>query len=251
MAAIAPQVSAKSQSLIQDFEIIAHNMANVSTPGYKRRVNGFAAQLEAQMGQAMGTPTAEIVVHKGIDFSPGPLEQTGRALDFAISGKGFFVIETPDGLKYTRNGGFTTNELGELVPTQAKEGEVVAGKDVSPIVIPPEASLQDLHVSSTGVISYHDGESLVPLGALRIEEFAEFEDQLQSVGESYFVAPSGLSGTTMDDAVVAHKTREASNVKMMEELVGMITVSRLYEANMKFLAARKDLGASLMNVAMG
>ena len=244
MAEIAPQVSSHANALLLDFDIIAHNMANVSTAGYKRRVNGFAATLDAQIAQATGTPSPGVKVHMALDFSQGPLEQTERSLDFAIQGKGFFVLETTEGLKYTRNGAFSTDATGQLVNS---EGHLVAGKDVSPILIPPTVDLRQLHVTPQGSIS-HDG---VVLGALRIEDFGDLENQLQAVGASTFIAPAGLIGTTLDDAVVQQGFRESSNVKIMEELVSMITVSRLYEANMGFLSARKDMGQSLMNVAMG
>lgn len=244
MAEIAPQVSSNADALILDFDIIAHNIANVSSTGYKRRVNGFAATLDAQIAQSSGVLSPEVKIHKAIDFSQGPLEQTERSLDFAIQGKGFFVLETAEGLKYTRNGTFSTDATGQLVNS---EGYTVAGKDVSPILFPEAVDIRALQVTPEGSIS-HDG---VVLGALRIEDFGDAEDQLQAAGASTFVAPSGLSSTTLDDAVVKQGFRESSNVAVMEELVGMITVSRLYEANMRFLSARKDLSQSLMNVAMG
>ncbi len=244
MAEIAPQVSSNANALLLDFDIIAHNIANVSTTGYKRRVNGFAATLDAQIAQATGTLAPDVKVHKALDFSQGPLEQTERALDFAIQGKGFFVLETTEGLKYTRNGTFSTDSTGALVNS---EGYIVAGKTVSPIIIPGNVNLRELQVTPEGSIS-HDG---VVLGELRIEDFGDVENQLQAAGATTFIAPSGLSSTTRDDAVVKQGFREASNVEVMEELVGMITVSRLYEANMRFLSARKDLGQSLMSVAMG
>ncbi len=154
------------------------------------------------------------------------------------------MLERAEGLKYTRNGAFSTDGTGALVNS---EGHIVAGKNVSPIIIPENVDLRALQVTSAGSIS-HDG---VVLGELRIEDFGDVEDQLQAAGATTFVAPSGLSSTTLDDAVVKQGFREASNVEVMEELVGMITVSRLYEANMRFLSARKDLGQSLMSVAMG
>ncbi len=244
MAEIAPQVISTANALTLDFDIIAHNMANVSTAGYKRRVNAFAAALDAQMAQATGATSPDVKVYQAVDFSQGPLEQTERSLDFAIQGKGFFVLETAEGLKYTRNGMFSTDATGQLVNS---EGHLVAGKDVSPILIPRTVDLGQLHVTPQGSIS-HDG---VVLGALRIEDFGDLENQLQAVGASTFIAPAGLIGTTLDDAVVQQGFRESSNVKIMEELVSMITVSRLYEANMGFLSARKDMGQSLMSVAMG
>ena len=100
-------------ALSQDFHAITHNLANVSTAGYKRLRSRFSNELEVVlrgMEEAAGTVPAEVQGEITIDFTQGSLTHTGRPLDLALEGKGFFVIETPQGPLYTRNGIFQINQ---------------------------------------------------------------------------------------------------------------------------------------------
>ena len=125
------QISSSIESLTQEFEIISHNLANVSTAGYKRRSNAFSQVLEAQnpTGQDSSTDTTQTT--EIFDFSQGNIVETSRRLDFALSGQGFFVIETPEGPLYTRNGVFSTDNNGQIVDLL---GRTVAGEN-GPIVL--------------------------------------------------------------------------------------------------------------------
>ncbi len=90
-------------ALVQDFRAVAQNLANINTSGYKRICTAFSQVLASQLG-VQATPT--------VDFTQGTLTRTGRPLDLGLEGKGFFVIETPTGPLYTRNGGFCVGPRG-------------------------------------------------------------------------------------------------------------------------------------------
>jgi flagellar basal-body rod protein FlgF len=240
VADISTQVSASLDSLTREFDIIAHNMANVSTAGFKRRCNSFTQVLAAQESGASG---AEQETPGVFDFSQGHLVQTGRTLDFALHGKGFFVLESPDGPLYTRHGIFTMNQNGQLVDAA---GRFVAGT-AGPLMVPPGVDASRIHVSNDGRIRAGQAE----IGQLRVVEFGDQKQQLLPAGLNCFRASADLEPTETRDALVRQGYTEASNVKLVDELVNMIMVSRLYEANMKLISAARDNTSSTISVAMG
>ncbi|UCF43624.1 MAG: flagellar hook basal-body protein, partial [Planctomycetota bacterium] len=178
------------------------------------------------------------------DFSQGSITQTGRALDFTLYGKGFFVIETPEGPLYTRNGMFRTNQNGQVVDS---EGRTVAG-EAGPITIPADTGLSQLSVSSDGSISVGG----TAIGRFSIVDFGADEDKLVPAGANCYRMPDeAIVPVAAEQMVVKQGYLESSNVKMVDELVDMIVVSRLYEANMALVSAQKETSSTIMGVAMG
>ncbi len=242
MSEIMPQVSSSINALMREYETITNNLANVSTAGYKRRCNAFSKSLQGQMSGADKYLAGSIDLNSSLDFSQGNLSETGRTLDFAIYGKGFFVIETPDGPLYTRNGIFQTNQNGQIIDLQ---GRIVAG-DAGPITI-PNNMISQVSVSSDGNIS----ASGIPIGKFQLVDFEDNENKLVPTGDSCYRMPDkNIQPAASENIIVKQGSREVSNVKMIEELVDMIMVTRLYEANMKFIAARKEVASSITSAAM-
>lgn len=240
MTDIGAQVSASLNSLTREFDIVAHNLANASTAGFKRRCNSFTQVLAGQDtapgqdgGESQGT----------FDFTQGTLVQTDRTLDFALHGDGFFVIETPDGPVYTRHGIFVTNQNGQIVDTV---GRLVAGT-AGPIIVPPDVDVADLYAAEDGRILA--GQTTV--GQFRIVDFPDARDKLQAVGQNCFQPPKDVDPVDVTNVIVKQGYQEASNVQLVDELVNMILVSRMYEANMKLVSAKKDSSGTAISVAMG
>jgi len=242
MSEIMPLVSSSINALMREYETITNNLANVSTAGYKRRCNAFSKSLEGQMSGADKNLAGNIDLNSSLDFSQGNLSETGRTLDFAIYGKGFFVIETPEGPLYTRNGIFQTNQNGQIIDLQ---GRIVAG-DSGPITI-PNNMISQVSVSSDGSISTGG----IPIGKFQLADFKDNENKLVPTGDSCYRMPDkNIQPTASENIIVKQGSREVSNVKMIEELVDMIMVTRLYEANMKFIGARKEVASSITSAAM-
>jgi len=241
MSTNAGETAASVNVLIQEYYTITHNLANVSTVGYKRRFNEFVNAL-ANREEQTGSEGGEEITPKGvIDFSQGGVQQTGRPLDFALYGMGFFVIETPEGALYTRNGVFHTNQQGQIVDCQ---GRLVGGQ-AGPIVIPSGTALSELNVSEDGNVSI-GGASV---GKLRLVDFGENQSQLVSVGGSCFQPPAGVLPAPAGETSVKQGYRESSNVNVVEELVKLIAVTRLYESNMKILTTQQKNSDSILSVA--
>jgi len=243
MSDIMTQLDSTIDGLTQEFNIIAHNLANVSTVGYKRRSNAFSNSLMAQGAGTKAVSGDESGLYSTIDFTQGSFVETGRSLDFALGGKGFFVIETPEGPLYTRNGIFSLNENGQIVDLM---GRTVAGQS-GPISIPPDTGPSQISVSSDGNISAAGAS----VGKFKLVDFKDNQSELLAAGFNCFQAPEGIEPEPPENLIVKQHAHEGSNVQMVEELVDMVMVTRLYEANMKFIAAGKDVSESLMNLAMG
>ncbi|MHC4758354.1 MAG: flagellar hook-basal body protein [Planctomycetota bacterium] len=240
MSSTSIETSSSISSLVEEFNVITHNLANVSTTGYKRRCTAFSKVLEA--AQSGSDQTSQINIDKVFDFSQGNLIQTSRPLDVALSGKAFFVIETPEGPLYSRNGTFVTNKNGQIVDSL---GRTVAGQ-AGPITIPPDVTISELYISEDGAIN-SDGFTF---GKFKIVDFGPDESKLESVGDSCFkMTDQTVTPVNAQNVAAKQGYQESSNVTMIEELVNMIMVSRLYEANIKAMSAQSEASDSLLVVA--
>lgn len=243
MSDMNTQISSTIDGLTREFDIIANNLANVSTAGFKRRCNTFSKLLTEQGTQTNSEAGGETDLYSAFDFSQGNFIETGRTLDFALCGKGFFAIETPEGPLYTRNGSFRLNTNGQLVDSS---GRAVAGQN-GPISISTGVGVSQISVSSDGTIS----AAGTSIGKFKLVDFKDKEGELTAAGLNCYIAPKDIEAQAPENLIVKQGYQEGSNVQMVEELVDMIMVSRLYEANMKFLSVGSDNTKNLISVAMG
>jgi len=244
MSEVTTQISTSIDALTREFDIIAHNLANVSTVGYKRMCNAFSKSLEAQGTGLQTYSPGTLDLTSAFDFTQGNIVETGRPLDFALYGKGFFVMETLEGPLYTRNGVFSTNQNGQIVDSV---GRIVAGT-AGPITIPGGVELSQLNVRGDGTISTKG----VTIGRFRLVDFQDDENKLVPAGDNCYQMPEqAVTPVAAENVVVKHRYQEASNVQMIEELVDMLMVARLYEANMNSVTAQQEATSSILSVAMG
>lgn len=240
MSELTTEVSESIAALTREFETITHNLANTSTVGFKRKANAFSISIDTEEPYSPGTVDLDSL----FDFSQGGMVETGRPMDFALYGKGFFAIETPEGPLYTRNGMFRTDQDGQIVDSV---GRIVAGES-GPITIPNTIGLSQLHVSSDGSISAGG----IPIGKFKLVDFGDNQGALVPTGDSCYRMPdASIEPVKAENLVVRQKFQESSNVKIIEELVDMIFVTRLYQANMKSITSEQEASASLMSLAMG
>ncbi len=241
---ISSSVSSSIGSLQREYETIANNLANVSSNGYKRVVNSFSKKLSELQGDDP-TPEASgsIKSKTMIDYSQGDLVETGRKLDVTICGSGFFVLETKNGPVYSRNGHFNLNSTGQLVDSA---GRLVAGVS-GPIVIPKDVPLSDISISNDGNVNV-DGDNF---GKIKVVDFPNNYQNLRPAGSGTFTIDKKIYPTTIQTPLVKQGFREASNVNITEELVAMLDVTRMYEANMKVLTKQNEDDRLILSVAMG
>jgi flagellar basal-body rod protein FlgF len=229
--------SSSLEALSQQYRAIANNLANASTPGFKRSRTLFQQVLE-KAGNAKQSPLEKVASRPAVDFSQGTLTPTGWSLDLAIQGQGMFRLETPDGPLYTRSGQFRVNNARQLVNPA---GHTVGG----PITLPPTVSPSDISVSRNGTLTAGG----VRIGKLPVVMFQD-PQKLAPAGQNCFRAPRGVEEADATDFTVHQGFFESSNVSVVEELVGLITVTRMYEANLKNIRVQDEETKSLLNVAM-
>lgn len=211
-------------------EAIANNLANANTAGYKRD-DLIGSTFEEHMIYAVragnsryiGSATGGTVGFQSVtDFSPGELQQTGNPLDLALEGQGFFVVQTPQGERLTRNGEFTLDNAGNLV---TRQGYKVLGEK-GPI---------SFRGSAAEILG--DGKILVGGGVIDQLRIVRPQNNaaLQKEGANLYIG--GGTWGTATGTQVRQGFMEGSNVQSVMEMVRMIEVSRAYETNQKVLAA--------------
>lgn len=260
-------------------DTIANNMANVDTTGYKRDVavmkafpdmlirrlhdNGvyvfpFGSADTAPVVGTLGTGVALNEVYTV--FTQGPLRQTGNSFDLALSGHGFFTIQTPEGIRYTRNGSFLLNSNGMLVdyqgnpvlgdkgPIYLKENNFVVEKNGKIYQNPRFAG--DPHRLVSKAENGWQNRELVD--TLKIVNFAE-PRYLKKQGNSLWKATEHSGPPVSVDlgrtTQVEQGFLEGSNVNPVTTMVQMIDVNRAYEANQKTIQTQDSLAGKLINDA--
>lgn len=235
-------------------EVIANNLANVNTTGFKRSRAQFedllyqTVQGASVIGQAENQTHPAVQIGRGTRLTAvqrmhaqGNLETTNRPLDVAIEGEGFFQVQVGNGqLAYTRDGGLQISDQGVLVTSQ--------GYTVQPTIrIPNDAA--SVSISKTGVVSITRGQETAKTEEIGRLELARFVNPagLLTEGENLYsaTAASGepVVGFPQDDGMgrLVQGALEGSNVEVVQEMVDMITAMRAYEINSKAIKNSEDM----------
>ena len=210
---------ALSQQIVlrREMDVIANNIANASTVGFKTERMLFNEYLrDIGNGQQLAFVTDAAVVH---DFSEGELTPTGNPLDVAIKGNGYFQVDTPDGIRYTRGGHFRLDADGVLV---TPSGHPLLGDDLSPILIDPDDT--EITIKGDGTVSSERGE----IGVLAVVTF-ENRWSLRKFGAGMYEAPEGVTAVAAIEAKVIQGSVEESNVAPIIEMTRMISLLRSYQ----------------------
>lgn len=233
--------------------VVANNLANVNTTGFKRDHAVFedliyqtirqvgaqsAEDSELPSGLALGTGVRPVATEKL--FTQGNVTLTGNSLDVAIQGRGFFQILQPDGsIAYTRDGTFQVNSNGDVVTS--------SGFQLQPGLTIP-ANSQSVTIGQDGTVSAQLSGQAAPTNVGQIQ-LADFINPvgLQAIGGNLYkesgasgtpqIATPGLNGT----GTLIQGSLETSNVNVVEELVNMIETQRAYEMNSKAISAADEM----------
>lgn len=210
----------RQSGLMREMEVIAHNMANLSTTGFRREGVIFSEYVQntgdgPSISMAYGNTRA-------VDLSQAGVTQTGGTFDFAIQGDGFFPIETPQGQRLTRAGSFTPSANGELVTS---DGFRLLDEGGSPVFVPPTAHV--ISVSQDGTLSA-DGAPLAKLGLMQPTDPNSLVHQQGTMFSAGQVQP-------VENPVILQGYLEDSNVEPISEIARMVAVQRAYELGQGFL----------------
>ena len=225
-------------------DVISNNMANSNTTGYKKQnvtSQSFDDEFAVRINDNNRDTTSKYPIgymnlgvkigETYLDFSQGSLRETGNTYDLALSGDGFFTIQTTNKqgettTKYTRDGSFTVNTEGYLV---TKDGDYVLDTNGERIQIPGAQTAQNVAFDQNGNITV-DGQQIATLG---LASFAN-PQALLIYGENMYDA-TPAAGLQASNAAVHQGYLEMSNTNVIEEMVDMITITRAYEAGQKMI----------------
>lgn len=213
----------RRRALEQQMDVVANNLANMNTPAFKSERLIFREFLVPSQGKSAAYSYVQDV-GTARDISDGPIQMTGNPLDVAINGNGHFVVDTPEGERYTRHGRFQLNEEGTLVNSV---GDPVL-TDAGPIAIPPGQI--DITIAADGTISTSEGI----LGALRVVDF-EDPQALRRGADGLYSTPDENPPQDVEDPKLVQGGMEQSNVQAVEQLTQMIRISRSHSTARNFL----------------
>ena len=243
-----------------NLDVIANNLANVSTTGFKKSRADFqdlmyqlmkvpgsqtSADTESPTGIQVGLGVRPAAVQKL--FTEGDLIQTGNELDIAIEGAGFFQVELPNGeIAYTRAGAFKRDSNGRMTNSD--------GYPITPGIVIPDGSRQ-ITISETGIVSAIIGDDTqsTEIGTFETVTFTN-NGGLVAIGKNLFreTASSGTAtgGTPGDDGygLLLQSYLEGSNVNIVEEMTAMITTQRAYEINSKSIQTSDEMMQTTNNM---
>jgi flagellar basal-body rod protein FlgF len=205
----------------QALDAAAANLANAQTPGYRAEREFFRSvllgpdALESQLGQTVNN--YGLLGGDRLSMAQGAIQETGNPLDLAIEGQGFFIVQTPSGPRYTRDGSFHRAPSGQLV---TKEGEAVLSAAGQPILIPPgevavgadgAISVAGGVVAQVGVYTFPPGTELAPEGANR------------------YISPAGANAAPATEASVHQGAIESANQDVVQGSLDLIVMQRQAE----------------------
>lgn len=218
----------------RNLNVISNNMVNIQTAGYKRD-RMVSSTFEEEMLYRTGRTNKDNPVELGVtskiktaertyvNYNQGSFDTTGGIYDFALSGNGFFCIDTADGVRYTRNGSFNVDSEGYLMLNNVGR---VQGEGGQPIQIDNE----DFQVSGDGTIRVVDRDGGTrEFGKLRIVDFEDYE-QLHKEDNGVFSTDQASRELTEGETSVLWKTLEKSDVDMVEELTSMMSAQRALQS---------------------
>ena len=278
----------------QRTDVIANNLANAATTGYKRdftvhrefenmlikrvydKADGGSVGMVAEginiLGD-LGTSSDDVTRIKGfsvdsnnndgigqlglgdyvteiaVDYQQGPLQTTGNTYDLAISGQGFFAIQTPDGIRYTRNGAFFRNQDGVI---QDIRGYNLLDINGQPITIPQNIGNERILVAGDGTI-YATNPRNRPQQRLTQIQLVQFDNPraVQKQGDNLFYAVTDNNGNVAQPqqatGQVIQGMLEKSNVQIVNAMVELIHNQRMYEANAKAVTTQDTMLESSVN----
>lgn len=222
-------------------EIIANNLANANTAGYKGDISVFRISRPSSVesgpgrGGSVSFPSAVAVPQMATDFSQGPLTRTGNPLHVALVGKGFFEVQTPQGPRYTRKGDFTLTADGTLM---TQTGHPVMGEG-GPITL----TEGEITIDRSGSLFVDENEQ----GQFRVVNFRD-KANLVKQGDALF-APAEETPETIeaDQVEVRQGYLESSNVDAIREMVLMIEAIRSFEDHQKIIHTFDSTHKSAVN----
>jgi len=223
----------RQMTLRRELDIVANNIANANTTGFKVESLMVATEPLAPAMTQGGPKPVKFVLDRGLarDFGQGQLRSTGATFDLGVEGTGFFKVATTGGERYTRDGHFRMDDTGKLT-TQA--GQAVLDESGGEIVIDPEKGA--VTIAKDGIVS-QGAERIGKIGVVRFDTLST----LEKAGDNLYRNTSNQAPVAAPDVQVHQGMLEGSNVQSISEITRMMEVTRAYESMAKMMDSNADL----------
>ncbi len=216
----------RQSGLMNEMRLVANNIANANTTGYRAQGLVFSEFVRDMPGNpSLSMARAEV---RNTSLQQGVLTETGGQFDFAIEGDGFFKIETPNGNRLTRAGAFSPNSEGDLV---TMDGHRVLDSNGAPVFVPPDAASID--VGGDGTLSV-EGQFLGQIGVYSVAD----PKTLVREGSNLFRTDAEVA--PVEGPVVLNRFLEGSNVNAIEQVTRLVEIQRAYELGQSFLETEDE-----------
>lgn len=210
----------------RQMDVVANNIANMNTHGFKGERMMFIEHVSESLGsnRIKKTPLSYVRdIATMTDVTAGQLEKTGNSLDLAITGEGFFVVQTENGDRYTRNGRFKLDGEGQIV---TQTGDPLLSDSGNPFFLSPDDT--NITISRNGTVATNNGE----LGQIRLVNF-EAPQKLLRMADEYFSSTTPPLDVELPE--VEQGMLEGANVKPILEMANLIEINRRYDSTRKFI----------------
>ena len=231
----------RQSGLRRQLDIVANNIANMNTTGFKGEKMMFVEHLVKSRGSEslLGSKLSFVRdIATMTDFTEGPMEKTGNPLDLGITREGFFVVQTEDGERYTRNGRFQLDDGGQLVN---QNGEPLLSSGNQPFFLGPEDT--EISISRDGTVSTNNGD----LGRIRLVKFDNPQQLKRSAGGLF---SSEEQPRDVESPDIVQGMLEGSNIQPIFEMARMIHIHRTYDG-VRSLIEKEDQRIRQMIKEMG
>jgi len=232
----------RQNALWKQMEVIANNMANLNTVGFKaEEVMVGEADVKTKSDTTPFGRQVAFVHNLGTvrDAKEGSLQKTGAPLDVAIHGSGYFTLDSPGGPRYTRAGHFRLDENGMIV---SGEGYPVVQANGTPIIVAPNES--QINVANDGTVSTENGQ----IGQMRVVTFANEQD-VKKTGDGTYI--SNATANTVARPYISQGMLEDSNVEAISQMTAMLQVQRNYQSIQNILDNEQDRIVKAMPILSG
>lgn len=244
-----------AQQQMYSMDVHGNNIANINTQGFKAQVPSFQSLMYSMQGGIDGSQlpkgSGSLMALTGTDFSAGPMEETGRSLDFAIAGQGYFALYEPatGQVTFTRDGSFTLAGFQEPVEDQEDQADQ-EGQE--------QPQMQTVYYLSDGEgrqvlgtdgypIAVTDPNADLPIGVFSIQ----YQDGLERVGSSSFLTGAKNGVVQSSDSQVRRGFLESSNADLATELTGVIEAQRSYSYALKMVTTADEVETTINNLTNG
>ncbi len=221
------------RSRMESLDILANNLANASAPGFKADrefYNLYVSTAAADSQSGLNTTELPVIEKHWTDFTQGSLTPTSNPLDVAITGSGFFSVQSPSGKLFTRNGSFKLSPQGQL---QTQEGYALTGQDGNPIQLDQS---KQVDIGADGSVQ----QGGVEVAHLNLVDFTD-SHTLAKQGQNYFLAMNGITPVPATQAELQQGKLEAANFQTAESAVRLVTVMRQFETLQKAMTVGTNM----------